>query len=68
MSNEADIFAHYRPEITEQKAIEAGQDGRIIRSFNAHPISNADGTIPSSTAKRCARNFIFDRRQCYRPR
>jgi hypothetical protein len=51
MSNEADIFDQYRPEITEQEAIEAGQDGRIIQSFNAHPISNTDGTIPALAIK-----------------
>ena len=45
MSNEADIFDEYYPELTEQESIQAGQDGRIIQSFNAHPISNADGTI-----------------------
>jgi hypothetical protein len=45
MSNEADIFDEYHPELTEQEAIQAAQDGRIIQSFNAHPISSADGTI-----------------------
>ena len=51
MSNEADIFDEYYPELTEQEAIQAGQDGRIIQSFNAHPISNADGTIPALAIK-----------------
>lgn len=51
MSNEADIFDQYHPEITEQDAIQAGQDGRIIQSFNAHPISNTDGTIPALAIK-----------------
>jgi DNA repair exonuclease SbcCD ATPase subunit len=51
MSNEADIFDQCRPEITEQEAIEAGRDGRIIQSFDAHPISNADGTIPALAIK-----------------
>ena len=51
MSNEADIFDQYHPEITEQEAIQAGQDGRIIQSFNAHPISNTDGTIPALAIK-----------------
>ena len=51
MSNEADIFDQYHPEITEQEANRAGQDGRIIQSFNAHPISNTDGTIPALAIK-----------------
>jgi hypothetical protein len=51
MSNEADIFDQYCPEITEEEAIRAGQDGRIIQSFNAHPISNTDGTIPAVAIK-----------------
>jgi hypothetical protein len=51
MSNEADIFDQHHPEITEQETIRAGQDGRIIQSFNAHPISNTDGTIPAIAIK-----------------
>jgi hypothetical protein len=51
MSNEADIFDEYYPELTEQEAIQAGQDGRIIQSFNAHPISNSNGTIPALAIK-----------------
>jgi hypothetical protein len=51
VSNEADIFDEYYPELTKQEAIQAGQDGRIIQSFNAHPISNADSTIPALAIK-----------------
>jgi hypothetical protein len=51
MSNEADIFDQYHPEITEQEANQAGQDGRIIQSFNAHPISNMNGTIRALAIK-----------------
>src|SRR5271169_422669 len=51
MSNEADIFDQCQPEITEQEAIQAGQGGRIIQSFNAHPISNTDGTVPALAIK-----------------
>jgi hypothetical protein len=47
----ADIFTRERPEIAETDAINAATRQRIIQSFNAHPISNADGSYDALAIK-----------------
>jgi len=39
----ADTFTRERPDIRETDAIDAAKRGRIIQSFNAHPISKPEG-------------------------
>jgi hypothetical protein len=51
MASRRETFERERPEITEQDTIEAATSRRVVESFNAHPISNPDGTIPALAIK-----------------
>ncbi|UPJ48271.1 hypothetical protein IVB30_35190 [Bradyrhizobium sp. 200] len=51
MSVSADTFTRERPDIEQSDAIEAAKRARIVTSFNAHPISNADGSYDAIAIK-----------------
>jgi hypothetical protein len=48
---ETDLFASKRPQIAEADAIQAANSGRVVQSFNSHPIASADGSIPAIAIK-----------------
>jgi|SRR5712672_857534 len=51
MTTEADTFTRNCPDISEGDAVQAAKDGRIIQSFNAHPVSERDGTYQALAVK-----------------
>ena len=46
-----DTFERELPQIDEQDAVGAAISKRVVQSFNAHPVSNPDGTIQALAVK-----------------
>jgi len=51
IGDDKETFRKHRPQITEAEAVEAAKADRIVQSFNTHPISLPDGTIPAVAIK-----------------
>jgi hypothetical protein len=51
MASPADIFDQNQPQIAERDAFAAAQNGRIVQSFNCHPIASPEGKISALAVK-----------------
>jgi hypothetical protein len=51
MADPTEIFEQNLPEIAQSDAVGAAKAERIVQSFNTHPISSPNGTIPALAIK-----------------